>query len=187
MDNTKKLKRHANPALKDEVCACPPDQVIQAREKLFPEIQHLNRNQMKRVKAQFLNEAAVDHLQKLIDRVSETATVIIVLTSTWRRSWDMTQPIREMFQEGKFSECLIDRTPDFQYKERAAEIRHWLREKGKEHNVQKFVILDDDAEIVLGPQMVRVDKDELLQHEDVERALAVFSAPPPDLENLSVF
>ena len=26
MGNTEKLERHANPVLKDEVCACPPDQ-----------------------------------------------------------------------------------------------------------------------------------------------------------------
>jgi hypothetical protein len=156
------------------------DQEEQAKRELFPESLDLTRNQKKMIHARFLEKAAVDRFQGLIDRISETAKVIIVLSSSWRKSWDATQPIREMFREWKFSEHLIDRTPAINYLKRGSEIRQWLLEKRKEHNIQKFVILDDETDIgISGPQFVAVNTYKLLQDEDVERAYAILSAPPP--------
>ncbi len=161
------------------------DKFLAKKKELYPGVSDITPMQMKRVEAQFLNKQAVEHLHALIERVSEVAKVVIVLSSIWRFHGEIEAIKDTMFVDWKFAEYLIDKTPTYMNNAmekivlsewRWKEIRLWLNECSKKHNIQSYVILDDDHEFP-EERFVRINCYKLLSEQDVEEALKKISKP----------
>ena len=106
----------------------------------------------------FLSESAVVNLDRLIERVSEVAEVVIILSSAWRINRTVDEIKNQIFKNWSFSKYIIDKTPDnfwrsqsslialekygFELRSRDCQIDYWLREN-KHLQIKNFVILDD--------------------------------------------
>lgn len=107
----------------------------------------------------FLSELAVAHLDKLIEKVSQVAHVVIILSSAWRVNRTLDQIKNQIFVIWPFSKYIIDKTPDdsrwedqisrvslekygFELRSRACQIDYWLHENSH-LQVKSFVVLDD--------------------------------------------
>ncbi len=163
-------------------CIPPLDKFLAKKKELYPGVSDITPMQMKRVEAQFLNKQAVEHLHALIERVSEVAKVVIVLSSIWRFHGEIEAIKDTMFVDWKFAEYLIDKTPTYRnnavvFSEwRWKEICSWLNECSKKHKIESYVILDDDHEFPK-ERFVRVHYSKLLSEQDVEEAWKKISKP----------
>jgi hypothetical protein len=61
--------------------------------------------------AQQFDPSAVNALENLIQRISASAQPHIILSSAWRRGFNI-QEIREIFKKYTFAERILDKTPD---------------------------------------------------------------------------
>ena len=148
----------------------------------------------------FLQQAAVENLEKLIQQVSAMSSVAIVLSSAWRLDGSSDEIKNQMFATRSFSRFIIDKTPDedwwrrrkgeeelspialekygFPLRTRGSEIDYWLRENWEKWHIQNFVIFDDcDNGIskLFPDQFVEVRR--LLSEMEIERAYDILTRP----------
>ncbi len=113
----------------------------------------------------FLSRPAVETLETLIEKTSEKADVVIVLSSAWRLDGSVDEIKHQMFVMESFSKQIIDKTPDddwwrtrnheaplssialkkygFEMRSRADQIDYWIRENREQWPIANFVIIDD--------------------------------------------
>ena len=113
----------------------------------------------------FLSKPAVKNFEKLIERASEKAEVVIVLSSAWRLDGSVDEIKHQMFAMESFSKRIIDKTPDddwwrvrnrekalspiafekygFELVSRADQIDYWIRENRESWPITNFIIIDD--------------------------------------------
>jgi hypothetical protein len=74
----------------------------------------------------------------------EDESIKIVISSTWRKYWDI-EDLRKHFEKqgASTSNRIIGYTPVFYNKPRGDEIEAWINS----HSVSNFVILDDDSDM----------------------------------------
>ena len=148
----------------------------------------------------FLQQSAVENLEKLIQKICVVSPVAIVLSSAWRLDGSSDEIKAQMFATSSFSRFIIDKTPDedwwrrrkgeeelspialekygFPLRTRGSEIDYWLRENREKWHIQNFVILDDyDNGIskLFPDQFVEVRR--LLSEMDIERAYDILTKP----------
>jgi aminoglycoside phosphotransferase (APT) family kinase protein len=89
------------------------------------------------------SKQALDYLDQFIDTIKHHTNheVGIVLSTAWRTKGDIDF-LKKLFQQHRFSEYIIDKTPDT-YGSRGEQIQTWLSENQAFHDVKSFVILDD--------------------------------------------
>lgn len=95
--------------------------------------------------AYFLEPATVALLENFIDRTCLQYNVGIVLSSSWREGRTLAE-IHQMFFPWRFSQFIIDKTPDdngLPSHTRAKQIKEWLRIHA-DMEIYQFIILDDD-------------------------------------------
>lgn len=95
---------------------------------------------------------SLSNLEELMRRVPDLK---IVVSSTWRLG-ETVESLKKILYPAKLAAgSIIDITPRFQGEERGHEIQDWLN---RHPEVTKFVILDDDADMVhLMPHLVQTD------------------------------
>lgn len=148
----------------------------------------------------FLDECAVENLEKLIQRVNEVSSVAIVLSSAWRLDGTTDEIKNQMFKGASFAPFIIDKTPDedwwrrrngeeelspvalkkygFPLRTRGSEINYWLLENREKWNIQNFVILDDvDYGISERYPDHFVEVCRMLSEEDAEKAYDILTRP----------
>lgn len=99
----------------------------------------------------------------LVKSIVDATGAVIVLSTTWRRHWDISPDKRDSIGEeldAVFASAglsVADKTPWFEKFDRAAEIREWLKQHDGE--VESFVILDDvfTGWAELGDRLVRTN------------------------------
>lgn len=107
----------------------------------------------------------------LINKFCEEEELKIVITSTWRKLHDVFQ-IEAMFKKkGLFAE-VFDKTPDLKGKARGYEIQEYL---DNTPGIEKYVILDDDSDMLTGQQFVRTRWTVGVQPDDIEIAKEVLN------------
>jgi len=133
-----------------------------------------------------IDDAAVARLNRLVDVTSAK----IVISSTWRKRFDLIELGRILATHGLIGEILgvtpnaFDEATRFDMKMeygsggdrlyRGHEIDYWLRYQGE--GVTHFVILDDDSDMVMhAKRLVQTDPDIGLCDENVELAIRVLA------------
>lgn len=100
---------------------------------------------------------------------------VLVLSSTWRRLYGLSDIRGWLVEKGLSRGRLIDRTPVLPGRYRGEEIAAWLESVGP--RVKTFVILDDDADMAdLGDRLVQTTTQDGLQDAHVERAAELLGA-----------
>ena len=143
--------------------------------ELFPGSSDLSLFEKKIVWAKLFDKGAVGNLDRLIDRISQVAEVVIILSSSWRKGLSVEELKEQVFRDWNFSRYLIDKTPETDTDDRWAEIRSWLDVNGDPHRIQKFIILDDNIFNFPRTHFIEVQPDWLLTSENVEEAWAKFN------------
>lgn len=107
----------------------------------------------------------------LINQFCEDENLKIVISSTWRKLHDVHK-IEAMFnKKGLFAE-IVGTTPNINNAPRGREIETFI----KNHpslQIEKYVILDDDADMLAGQPFVRTMWSIGLQADDIEMARQV--------------
>lgn len=94
-------------------------------------------------------------MERLNDIVRRTDCQIVI-SSSWRKILSLTE-IRKGFKFHGFQGKIISTTPELD-KERGYEIDEWMKHYGKSMHVEKFVIIDDDDDMVhLSSHLVQTD------------------------------
>lgn len=102
---------------------------------------------------------------KRLNKITQTTGSVIVISSTWRRFWD----VELILKKAGVTAEIIGTTPFLASEERGSEIGRWLSRNGAE----KFVILDDDTDMgYLSPALIKTEWDEGLQDRHVKKAIA---------------
>ena len=128
---------------------------------------------------------ADDRCVQALNRIVAATDAVIVVTSTWRVGRDLPE-LREILN-GRFgiSGQVIDVTPRITREvfsgkriqmavERGDEIAAWLAARTDGHEIQSFVILDDENDMGgLLARTVLVDYKEGLTEADADRALKI--------------
>ena len=101
-----------------------------------------------------------------------------MLSTAWRTKGGIDF-IKTLFQQHRFSEYIIDKTPDT-YGSRGEQIQTWLSEGQAFHDVKSFVILDDyDGGLseVFPEQFIMCDSCKLFGSEEYQQALSAALKP----------
>ena len=106
-----------------------------------------------------------------LNHIVQATGARIVVTSTWREEYSLEE-LREHLARWGVAGAVIDQTP--LAKTRGQEIHAWL----EEHAVEKFVILDDDADMEpLLAYLVKTETEVGLTMREAEMALALLNPP----------
>lgn len=109
---------------------------------------------------------------KNLNYIIEATHAKIVLSSTWRKTYDTVEKIQALFDKvGIKGEC-IGRTPVIYLAEesmckpifscqRGTEIDHWIKKNMDNWNYRQYVIIDDDSDMLLkqAPNFFLTDND----------------------------
>lgn len=122
----------------------------------------------------YFSEAAVQNLEKLIQRVQEVAQCRIVISSSWRLCGNLDE-VKEMLKKHSFCQHIIDKTPDLLFRGRGLEISSWLNENKA---LENYAIFDDCDYGVFRDHrrnFVHVDREKLLTEQDCEKAYQILA------------
>jgi hypothetical protein len=110
-------------------------------------------------------EELVDRVRRIVD----TTGAQIVMSSTWRRHYDIPK-FKEMFKLYGWDAPIISMTPRG-YRGRGLEINMWL----KDNPVDNYLILDDVDQFLVDqkPHYVQTDMMTGITEEDTERAIKI--------------
>lgn len=99
-----------------------------------------------------MGKSFVERLNDIVRRTN----CQIVISSSWRRFLSLVE-IRKGFKFHGFQGKIISTTPELD-KERGYEIDEWMKRCGKRMQAEKFVIIDDDDDMVhLSSHLVQTD------------------------------
>jgi len=105
-----------------------------------------------------------------LNRIVETTGAAVVVSSCWRLGMNVVE-LRELLRDWGFEGKVIDRTAAM-LPDRGNEIAAWLESCPRD--VERFVILDDDADMVhLKPRLIQTSGDIGLTEDDAARAIAM--------------
>ena len=93
---------------------------------------------------QSLQDLYTEHISVLIWLLRKTDAKIVV-SSTWRIGKSVSDLKQLFYNYGLPSKYIIDKTDRLSGEQRGKEIKLWLDET--EHNIESFVILDDDSDM----------------------------------------
>lgn len=106
-----------------------------------------------------------------LNKIIETCNAEIVLSSTWRKSYDTLEPIQDLFNKAGIKGKCVGKTGTLLCEDRhytiprGCEIEEWLSMQGfyhinwdkklqekqmKESNISNYLILDDDGDMLYG-------------------------------------
>lgn len=90
-----------------------------------------------------MDPSCTARLRKLVS----AHNAVIVISSAWRNRPDWKEHIHEAFKDAGWDDPpIVDRTPRFYFMKRGHEIRAWL----KKNPTERYVILDDDTDMLWG-------------------------------------
>ncbi len=146
----------------------------------------------------FFSPKALANLDKLIERVSKVARVVIVISSGWRNHGTVEEIKDRMFAVAAFSKLIIDKIPDeddlrvkkgeiplapiakekygIDLTTRGGQIEFWLRENWEKYHIKSFAILDDDDNGISSRfprNFVHIKSYELFSEANAEKAYAI--------------
>lgn len=100
-----------------------------------------------------------------LNKITHATTSAIVISSTWRRFWNVKQILEAAGVRGN----IIGSTPFLPSEPRGSEIQLWL----SKHGAEKFIILDDDSDMGnLMDALIKTKWDVGLQDIHVKKAIA---------------
>ncbi len=107
-----------------------------------------------------------------LNRIVESTGAAVCISSTWRRLHIIGE-LNAILRERGFAGRVVGATP-WLNKPRGLEIQDWLDLEGQRHDVEAFVILDDDADMEhLMDHLVQTNGAAGLEDHHVERAIAM--------------
>lgn len=139
-----------------------------------------------------LDQKNIDRLGKII----EATDAKLVITSSWRRH-KLEDTIKELTTDSwrhagaifPYRDKIIGHTrrlycfdlndPDTHFLSvRGLEIENWLRIEGKDLNIESFVIIDDDSDMLLqhAPYFVKTDTYKGLSDKNVDKAIRILNS-----------
>ncbi len=102
---------------------------------------------------------------KLLNQITEATGAVLVISSTWRRFWDVEKILTKAGVKAK----IVGRTPFLSSQPRGYEIESWLAK----YDTDKFIILDDDTDMGnVGYALIKTQWDIGLEPCHVKRAIA---------------
>lgn len=130
-----------------------------------------------------LDKQAVALLAEIVSRTEAK----IVVSSSWRKMYDVTVLCQVLVEAGFPAPCPIIgvtpalyRTPEGEERVRGHEIQQWLDEAAKDETVEKvesFAIVDDDSDMAHLPhRFVQTNFKTGLQRDHVERIVALLAS-----------
>jgi hypothetical protein len=116
-----------------------------------------------------------EHMQVLrwiLDRTDAR----IVVSSTWRLGRSVEDLKQLFYNYGLQSRFIIDKTPYLSGEQRGVEIKQWLDENGEAHEVESFVVIDDDDDMdVVRDNFVQTNHDYGLTYVEAHTVLGVLN------------
>jgi diphthamide synthase subunit DPH2 len=115
-------------------------------------------------------------VEQLKDLLAKTNAKIVV-TSTWRIHSSISK-LKEIFSENGLEKCIVDKTPVIRFAMRGDEIKKYIEDhKGTEHQVDKFVIIDDDDDMgELSPFLVQTSRRTGLNEKAKNKAIKMLNS-----------
>jgi hypothetical protein len=116
-----------------------------------------------------------DACTKLQDLIKKVPDLKIVISSTWRKLFSISDLKQELKLKGIDPSVIIDYTPVIHNVIRGEEIKAWLNN----NSVTTFAIVDDDADMGdLMPNLVQTDVQVGIQDKDILKIIKLLSATP---------
>jgi hypothetical protein len=116
-----------------------------------------------------------------LNRILVETNAMIVVSSSWRLDCNSsTVEMREILSQWGIAGAVIGCTPILQssfgsVRPRGEEILKWIKEDGERFEIESFVILDDDDDMIhLRDRLVQTEFGRGLTMEHAERAIAMF-------------
>ncbi len=168
------------------------DLIFELLPKLFPEHKGMWKNSMCDIAAtHFFDQKALRNLDFLINKISEFAQPIIIITSSWRKGKNVEQLIK-LFESHNFSKYIAGATPDSLGEKdsgkycdhtninssrncRAAEIQYYWNNHPE---ITKLLVLDDIDEHLthsFGEYFIQTNIRELLTMDLALKALNILA------------
>lgn len=135
-----------------------------------------------------LKEIDPKALMYLKTLVKETKAKIVI-SSSWKHSMNV-EKFTELFKKLGFEEEIIDVTPDFGYHvyPRGCEILAWIKNFCKTTDIENYVILDDDIDMLYCQKdnFIPINSEHGLILENVQEAIKILNKNNMDNRNLTL-
>jgi hypothetical protein len=111
---------------------------------------------------------------ELLSIICENTGAVCVVSSTWRRYWNLLSLEQHMNKHG-FSGRIVDKTPTIHNMQRGDEIKQYLNKASNDgYPVDRWVILDDDSDMGdMMPYLIQTNTEIGLTLEHADKAIAM--------------